>query len=100
LVDICVRPSYSGGVFQVLEAYKRARGTADTNKILSVISAHSFSYPYQQAIGFYLEKAGYSKKAIAPFRHMVSSFDFYLAYGLVETTYVPRWKLYVPRGFE
>jgi hypothetical protein len=100
LVDICVRPSYSGGTFQILEAFKRARERADARKILSILSAHSYAYPYQQSIGFLLEKAGYSEAAVAPFLREVSSYDFYLAYGLIETTYVPKWKLYVPRGFE
>jgi hypothetical protein len=100
LVDICVRPSYSGGVFQILEAYKRARGQVDMQKLLSIVAAHSYAYPYQQAIGFYLEKAKYSRDAIALFRRLISSYDFYLAYGLIETSYVPTWKLYVPRGFE
>jgi hypothetical protein len=100
LVDICVRPSYSGGAFQILEAFKRARERADTGKILSILSAHSYTYPYQQAIGFLLEKARYPEEAIESFRKAVTPYDFYLAYGLVETTYVPRWRLYVPRGFE
>jgi hypothetical protein len=100
LVDICVRPSYSGGVFQILEAYKRARILTDTKKLLSILTSHSFSYPYQQAIGFYMEKAGYPETDFSPFCQMVSAYDFYLAYGLIETTYVPKWRLYVPRGFE
>jgi len=100
LIDICVRPSYAGGIFQILEAYKRSRTVVNLSKLLSILRAHSYSYPYQQAIGFYLEKAGFSRGEVEPFHRMISQYDFYLGYALIETTYVPRWKLYVPRGFE
>ncbi|MCB0396983.1 MAG: hypothetical protein KDD36_10035, partial [Flavobacteriales bacterium] len=33
LIDIAIRPVYSGGIFEVLEAYKTARDSADVEKL-------------------------------------------------------------------
>jgi len=100
LIDIVVRPSYSGGIFQILEAYKAARGRLDTSRMYTIFRRLSFTYPYQQPIGFMLSKAGYLDHEIQPFLETISPFNFYLAYGLVEKVFIPKWKLYIPRGFE
>jgi len=37
LIDIAIRPAYSGGVAQILEAYKRARSQASVQKMLKLL---------------------------------------------------------------
>lgn len=100
LIDIVVRPSYSGGVVQVLEAYKAAHGRINIERMNHLLHRLSYTYPYQQSIGFLLSKAGYADKEIKPFVESVTPLNFYLAYGLLEKVFIPKWKLYVPRGFE
>jgi predicted transcriptional regulator of viral defense system len=98
LIDAAVRPNYSGGTFMVLNAYRQAL-TQDVsiNKLLALLNNLSFIYPYQQAIGFYLERAGFQGKQLNALRDKISSFDFYLDYQLVNPAYSKEWKLYYPK---
>src|SRR6202521_1124432 len=56
LIDIAVRPAYSGGVSHVLEAYKRARDRVSVSKLISLLDKFDYKYPYHQSIGFYLKR--------------------------------------------
>lgn len=56
-------------------------------------------YPYHQAIGYYLERAGYKASAIELFRNHPREQDFYLTHAMGKTRYDERWRLYVPEGF-
>ncbi len=98
LIDITVRPAYSGGIDQVLEAYRRASSQISTNTMLAYVRKLGYIYPYHQAIGFLLEYSGaYSKDAIARFEQLPRKFDFYLAHGEKDLEYNEKWKLFVPR---
>jgi len=59
----------------------------------------SFNYPYHQAIGFYLERAGYRDSSVELFRSIPRKFDFYLEHGLKENEYVKDWRLFIPKWF-
>ncbi len=98
LIDITVRPSYSGGVSSVLDAYKKAleQKKVSVNKLIAILESMDFIYPYSQAIGFYLEKAGYSGSKLDELHSKNSEFDFYLTYAISEKAYSPKWKLYHP----
>lgn len=99
LVDIAVRPTYSGGVFQVLEAYRTAAGRLSIARILEALDRLDYVYPYHQVVGYYLERAGLPEAETKPFRDRGLAWDFYLTHGLRDTEYVPAWRLHVPRGF-
>ena len=99
LVDMAVRPGYSGGVHKVLEAYERARNNLKTVRLATYLKKLDYTYPYHQCIGFYLEKAGYPENALARFLDQEIAFDFYLDYGIKSPDFVKRWRLYVPKGF-
>lgn len=100
LIDIVVRPDYSGGVTEILKAYERAAENVSVNKMKAIFSKLDFIYPYHQAIGFYLERSGKYKEAqIDLFSKMEKKIDFYLAYGMKEMEYDPKWRIYYPKGF-
>lgn len=98
LIDIAIRPAYSGGVAEVLEAYRRGLGRTTISSVASMLEAMKLVYPYEQAIGFYLQRAGAADSELAPFRRKPMRFDFYLAHAMRETQYVPEWRLHVPKG--
>ena len=98
LIDITVRPVYSGGIFEVLKAFERAKGTVSVNRMAAMLKKMNFVYPYHQAIGFYLERAGYKETVIKLFRKFDMKFDFYLAHNMKEKSYSKRWRLYFPKG--
>ena len=97
LIDIAIRPVYAGGVFEVLEAYKKAKDILDVKKLVNYLDKLNFIYPYHQVIGFYLERAGYSEKNLKLFDKK-KLFDFYLTYEIRNKEYSSRWKLHIPKG--
>lgn len=99
LLDITVRPAYSGGVFQVLEAYNAAKNKIDPGKLLNYLNELNYIYPYHQLVGFYLDRAGYSKSVLELFQSKTSEYDFYLTYNISNKEYDVKWKIYYPKGF-
>lgn len=98
LIDITVRPIYAGGVSSVLEAYRNARESLSLNKLVAILDTMNFIYPYFQAIGFYLERAGYKGKKLDELKSRTKEFDFYLTYEIEEKQYSPEWRLFFPKG--
>lgn len=98
LIDIAVRPSYAGGVFQVLEAYRRAKDQISTGVLVATLKKLSYVYPYHQAIGFYMQRAGYAESQYTRLKSMGLNYDFYLTYDLREKDYDHEWRLFFPKG--
>ena len=98
LIDIAVRPFYSGGVFEVLDAYRRARNKVDVGVLVDMLAAMNYTYPFHQAIGFYMEKAGYAPDELAPLRSLPFDYDFYLTFQIRRPAYSETWRLFFPEG--
>lgn len=98
LIDITVRPAYSGGVHKVLEAYERALPDVSATRMAALLKKLDYKYPYHQNIGFFMQKAGYSAKSYERFSNLGLDVDFYLDYGMKQKEYVSEWRLYVPEG--
>lgn len=97
LIDIVVRPSYAGGVFEVLRAYRSAKSRMSINVLLATLKKLNYVYPYHQSIGFLLERAGYDDKTLAKIEAMDIPWNFYLDYKLKSPLFNPRWRLYHPQ---
>jgi len=101
LLDIVVRPSYAGGVFEVLKAFRNAneQNSVSANRLSNYLSRIDYLYPYHQAIGFYLTAAGnYKESQIRIFKNIPQLFDFYLAYDMQNMEYSKEWRIYYPKG--
>jgi hypothetical protein len=98
LIDITVRPAYSGGVDEVLNAYRAARNRISATRVLSILDELAYIYPYHQAIGFLMQAAGYSVSDA--FMARSRDYDFYLAHGMQEPRYSTEWRIYYPRDLE
>jgi len=99
LIDIAVRPYYAGGVAEVLGAYRRAAARVSLNKLAATLTNMAFVYPYEQAVGYYLERSGaYEPARLELFRRRPFELDFYLSYAMERTEYSARWRVHVPAG--
>lgn len=100
LIDIAVRPIYAGGVFEVLNAYRAAKDRVSVNVLIATLKKLDYVYPYHQAIGFYMSRAGYDENRTARLKKLGSHWDFYLTHGIKDREYDPTWRLFYPKGFQ
>ncbi len=96
LIDITVRPNHVGGVSRVLEAFAAAKGRVSTRAVLGMLKKLDYTYPFHQAIGFYLKRAGYSIGDQELFARMGTRFDFYLSHGASRPVFDREWRIWYP----
>lgn len=98
LIDIAIRPQYSGGVSNVLNVYRKVIQNISAEKILKMLTKLKYLYPYHQTIGFYLDKAGLEKDSII-FREKIRiEYDFYLTYQIDQPEYCEKWRIFYPKS--
>ena len=96
LIDITVRPMYAGGALPVLEAYRRARLSVSIPKLMGILTKLDYVYPYHQAVGFYMTRAGYDAALCQQLKRPEPRLDFYLAHNLENPPYDQEWRIYYP----
>lgn len=99
LIDATVRPVYCGGTTEVANAFEKAHGKFSVNTLVSYLRKLNYTYPYHQAIGFYLERTGlYTETQLSLLKSFEIEYDFYLANAMKSSNYNERWKLFIPKG--
>jgi hypothetical protein len=99
MLDLVVRPDYAdGGAEGILQAFIILRDSLDVEKLFEYLVAYRYLYPYHQAIGFYLQAAGYAAHQYERFSQLPMDLDFYLEYGMTEMIYNASWKIYYPKN--
>jgi hypothetical protein len=97
LIDLAVRPIYGGGPRQVIEAYRRGlEKDVQVGQLLAQLRRLDYTYPYHQALGFYLEAAGCETSRLDPLRRMPREFNFYLDHAMDDHVFISDWRIYVP----
>lgn len=97
LIDMAVRPSYSGGVRDVLTTYRNALGEASILRMYRILEQLDYLYPYHQSIGFYLTVSGFPKADVAVFKRLPINFKFYLDYDMQDMAFDTEWQIFYPR---
>lgn len=97
LIDITVRPAYSGGVADVFRAYKKASSNLSLPKLLEYLGQLDYKYPYHQAIGFYLDRTGnFPVAQLEPLKQLGLNYDFYLTHAMKQRRFNPQWRIHYP----
>jgi hypothetical protein len=101
LIDITVRPAYSGGVGQVLQAYRWARDKISIDKLIAYLKEMNHVYPYPQAIGFCLDMVGLGVTPLGKLRRRFRMvYDFYLVHQMRDVAYSEKWRLFFPKNLK
>lgn len=99
LIDIAVRPDYSGGFFSISSAYKKAGQNIDVDKLYQYSESMDFIYPYQQLLGFYLNHfAGFNIDDLKLFSNRISHLDFYTTKNMLSFDNDLYWQINYPPG--
>ena len=96
LIDIAVRPSYSGGIHNVLRIYASATAKTAVERLATMLKGLGYLYPYHQAIGFLLARAGYAPESLTPLAKLGNHFDFFLSHGMKKTKFDSQWRVHYP----
>ncbi len=73
-------------------------GQAGRSNSIATLQKLDHVYPYHQAIGFYMERAGYPSKHLARLQAIGMDLDFYLAHNMHGMSYSASWRLFYPEG--
>lgn len=89
LLDVTVRPKYSGGALEVLDAYHEAKATVDIPKLAEYLKKFDYIYPYEKSVLFYLKNTNFPTNALAIFEDLLDKspnkmINFYLDYQLIQ----------------
>ena len=107
LIDAVVRPVYAGGPAAVLAAFEAAGerladpdGGWSVGRMLATLKRLDYMYPYHQAIGFYMDRAGYPTSSLDRLRRLGLELDFYLVHAIPpeQREHDPEWRVYYPKG--
>jgi predicted transcriptional regulator of viral defense system len=96
LIDIVVRPNYAGGPEMVLKAYRDAKEKMSIETLFNILQKLDYVYPYHQAIGFLMERAGYPQSAYNELKAIGLRYNFYLAHQIEKAAYCEEWRIHYP----
>ena len=96
LIDITLRPYYAGGVEEVLLAFQRARDRVKVTQLVRYLTKLNYVYPFHQAIGWYMQKSGYSDKQLKSLRLLPKHRRFYLTHKMQAPVLDEAWQIFVP----
>jgi hypothetical protein len=91
LLDISVRPAYGGRIARILEL-TAARTRVSVPAMVSLLETIGLIYPYAQATGFIMERAGFAAEQCALLRRLISEFLFYQAHEMKNPAYDETWR--------
>ncbi|MEK4750932.1 hypothetical protein NST77_25890 [Niallia sp. FSL W8-0177] len=105
LIDCVVRPKYSGGVEEILNAFERAKDDLSVNRLLGMLRKLNYVYLYEKSIYFYLSRTDYSLSQIgmvfdAINKSDVANLNFYLDYQIPKKILDEDIGIYYPKNLQ
>jgi hypothetical protein len=96
LIDCVVRPQYVDGIATLAKVLPGAIDRISPQRLVSLLAQIKYVYPYHQALGFLLQRAGMAATKLEPLRQLPRHFKFYLDYGMKRPLYDADWKVHYP----
>ncbi len=100
LIDAVIRPTYSGGMDSIVEAFFAAKEIIDIRKMALYLNELNLNYPYERNVALYMKKAGYNQLEINFFLNNINltkvTYDFYLDYQIIKKVYDSELQIYYP----
>lgn len=91
LIDVTVRPTYSGGSSTILEAYKLASLLIDINRMELYLKKFDYIYPYEKSILLYIKYIGnsvlFENLYKAWYKRIDDNLNFYLDYQIADSKF-------------
>jgi len=97
-ITVVVRPSYSGGISGVLDAFQKSKHLASVETISQMLNELEYVYPYHQAIGFYLDACGYDGATVL--RKFGLNYKFYLGHQIRDPVLNEKWRVVFPKSLK
>ena len=70
------------------------------DRLLDILHALDYVYPYHQSVGFLMQAAGYGSNSLNKLAKHMSDYDFYLAHGMERPHYSRKWRLHYPHDLK
>ena len=100
MIDAVIRPTYSGGMDSIVEAFFAAKEIIDIRKMALYLNELNLNYPYERNVALYMKKAGYNQLEINFFLNNINltkvTYDFYLDYQIIKKVYDSELQIYYP----
>lgn len=96
LIDITVRPYYAGGIEEVLHAFEQASKRINVPLLVEYLRKLDYVYPYHQAIGWYMDKAGYDESQLRILHSQPRLRRFYLTHKIANPVLDESWQIFIP----
>ena len=58
----------------------------------------SYRYPYHQAIGLHMQRAGHPQDELDKLRALGSNYNFYVGYAITEREFESTWRVHFPKN--
>ena len=104
LIDVTVRPTYSGGSSEILEAYKLASLLIDINRMELYLKKFDYIYPYEKSIFLYIQYIGnsvlFENLYKAWYKRIDDNLNFYLDYQIADSKLDTNLNIYYPKTFD
>lgn len=93
-VEMLVNIQFFKNIETFMDIFKPIKNELSINTISEILEHIDYIYPYNQSIGFILEKIGFHKKELSIFKNSKAQYRFYIEKGKENYAFDNFWNIY------